>query len=139
MPPAVTVSGQPMALHEAIKAVMEARGLKMVDLLASMPQRDRSTIYRLLSGDTRDAKIGTLLAICGALSLTPNELLTLAGLWPDKRSGDQLDMRLRQVFSVVQSLARPYKVVAVTQVERLVDTWQDAADGLLTIDDEAGD
>jgi SAM-dependent methyltransferase len=126
-----------MSLQEAIKATMSARGLKMPDLLACTPQRDRSTIYRLLNGDTRDAKIGTLLAICTALGLTPNDLLSLAGLWPDSRSNDQLDMRLRRVFVMVQSLATPYKVVAVTQVERLVDTWQEAADGLLSVDDDS--
>lgn len=114
---------------------MDQRGLKMPELLASLPQRDRSTIYRLLKGDTRDAKIGTVLAVCAALELSPNELLSLAGLWPDNRSSDQLDTRLRQVFTALQSLARPYKVVAVTQVERLVDTWQDAADGLLAVDE----
>jgi DNA-binding Xre family transcriptional regulator len=124
-----------MALHEAIKMTMDQRGLKMPELLASLPQRDRSTIYRLLKGDTRDAKIGTVLAVCAALELSPNELLSLAGLWPDNRSSDQLDTRLRQVFTALQSLARPYKVVAVTQVERLVDTWQDAADGLLAVDE----
>ncbi|HTE84024.1 MAG TPA: helix-turn-helix transcriptional regulator [Dehalococcoidia bacterium] len=124
-----------MSLHEAIREAMRAQGLQMPDLLAGMPQRDRSTVYRLLNGDTRDAKIGTLLGICVALEMTPTDLLTLAGLWTDSRSGDQLDIRLRRVFVMLQSLATPYKVVAVTQVERLVETWRDAAEGLLTVDD----
>jgi DNA-binding Xre family transcriptional regulator len=124
-----------MSLHEAIKATMQERGLEMPDLLAAMQQRDRSTVYRLLKGDTRDAKIGTLVAICRALGVTPNELLVHAELWPDGRSGDQLDVRLHQVFSDVKGLAPPYRVVAVAQIERLVQTWHDAADGLLTADD----
>lgn len=121
-----------MPLHQAIRAVMRARGMKMPDLLAQMPQRDRSTIYRLLNGDTRDAKVSTLLELCSALGVSPTDLLSLAGLWSDAgRSPDSLDVRLRRVFAIVQTLAAPYKLVAVTQVERLVGTWQEAADGVL--------
>jgi hypothetical protein len=124
-----------MSLHEAIKATMQERGLQIPDLLAGMQQRDRSTVYRLLKGDTRDAKIGTLVAVCRALGVTPNELLVNAEIWPDARSTDQLDVRLRQVFAAVQGLASPYRIVAVAQIERLVQTWHDAAEGLLTLED----
>jgi DNA-binding Xre family transcriptional regulator len=124
-----------MTLHEAIKTTMQERGLQIPDLLAGMQQRDRSTVYRLLKGDTHDAKIGTLVAVCRALGVTPNDLLVNADLWPDGRSTDQLDVRLRQVFADVQGLASPYRVVAVAQIERLVQTWHDAADGLLTVND----
>lgn len=117
-----------MPLHQAIRTVMQAHGLKTPELLSRMPQKDRSTVYRLLSGDTRDAKVSTLLGLCLALGVTPNDLLSLAGLWND---ADPLDLRLRRVCETVQGLASPYKLVAVTQVERLVDTWQEAADGVL--------
>jgi DNA-binding Xre family transcriptional regulator len=121
-----------MPLHQAIRSAMSARGLKVPDLLARMPQRDRSTVYRLLNGDTRDAKVSTLISLCSALGVTPNELLSLAGLWSDPaRSADPLDVRLRRIFAMVQALAPPYKLVAVTQVERLIATWQEAAEGLL--------
>ncbi|MGI8551731.1 MAG: helix-turn-helix domain-containing protein [Dehalococcoidia bacterium] len=121
-----------MSLQQALQAAMRARNLKVGDLLTRMQQRDRSTIYRLLSGDTRDAKMSTLLAVCVALGITPNDLLGLAGLWQESgRSPDPLDMRLRRSFSSVQTLATPYKIVAVVQIERLVETWQDAAGGLL--------
>lgn len=125
-----------MPLDQAIHTALKARGLKVADLLARMPQRDRSTIYRLLSGETRDAKVSTLLGLCRALGVTPNDLLGLAGLWSEPgRSTDPLDVRLRKVFAMVQALAAPYKLVAVTQVERLVGTWQEAAEGLLTEDE----
>ncbi len=125
-----------MPLDQAIQAALRARGLNVADLLARMPQRDRSTIYRLLSGETRDAKVSTLLGLCRALGVTPNDLLGLAGLWSEAgRSADPLDLRLRRVFAMVEALAAPYKVVAVTQVERLVSTWQEAAEGLLTAED----
>jgi DNA-binding Xre family transcriptional regulator len=121
-----------MPLDQAMKTVMRARGLKVPDVLTRMLQRDRSTVYRLLNGDTRDAKLSTLLGLCSALDVSPNELLSLAGLWNDEGpSTDSLDIRLRQVFAVVQALAAPYKLVAVTQVERLVGTWQEAAEGIL--------
>lgn len=121
-----------MPIDQAIRTVMQARGVKMQELLARLGRRDRSTIYRLLSGDTRDMKVSTLLDLCTALGVTPNDLLGLAGLWGEGgRSGDPLDMRLRKVFAVVQGLPAPYKVVAVTQTERLVGTWQEVAEGTL--------
>jgi DNA-binding Xre family transcriptional regulator len=121
-----------MPLDQAMKTVMRERGLKMPDLLTRMLQRDRSTVYRLFNGDTRDAKLSTLLDLCAALDVTPNDFLSLAGLWNDEgHTADSLDARLRKVFTIVQALAAPYKLVAVTQVERLVGTWQEAADGVL--------
>ena len=132
-----------MPLHEAIRTVMEAQGLKTPDLLSRMPQKDRSTVYRLLKGDTQDARVSTLLGLCCALGVTPNDLLSQAGLWNEvapldarlRRAfgmeADALDVRLCQAFGTVQGLASPYKVVAVTQVERLVGTWQEAAEGVL--------
>ncbi len=127
-----------MAIEQGIQMAMQARGLKVADLLARIPQRDRSTIYRLLNGETRDAKVSTLLGLCHALGVTPNDLLGLSGLWGEQgRPGDQLDARLHKVVALVQALAVPYKVVAVTQIERLVGTWQEAAEGLLSVGDEA--
>jgi DNA-binding Xre family transcriptional regulator len=121
-----------MSLHQAIQTAMQAKGLKMGDLLARIPQRDRSTIYRLLSGDTRDARVSTLLALCSALGVTPDELLSLAGFWSEaERVLDPLDLRLRKVLTMVEGLVPPYKLVAVTQVERLMATWQEAAEGSL--------
>jgi len=64
-----------MSLQQALQAAMRARGIRVADLLERMQQRDRSTVYRLLSGDTRDAKMSTLLAACTAIGVTPNDLL----------------------------------------------------------------
>lgn len=121
-----------MALQQAIRTVMRARGLTPSQLLDRMPERDRSTLYRLLNGDTRDARVSTLLELCRALGVSPNDLLNLAGLWADGgRPPDALEVRLRRAFATVQALATPYRLVAVTQVERLIGTWQEAADGVL--------
>jgi transcriptional regulator with XRE-family HTH domain len=127
-----------MSIDQAIHTALKQRGLTVAELLARMPQRDRSTIYRLLSGETRDAKVSTLVVLCRAIGVTPNDLLGLAGLWSEPgRSTDPLDVRLRKVFAMVQALAAPYKLVAVMQVERLIGTWQEAASGLLTLEDES--
>jgi len=121
-----------MPIDQAIRTVMQARGVKMPELLGRLGRRDRSTIYRLLNGDTQDTKVSTLLDLCAALGVSPNDLLGLAGLWGEGgRSGDPLDMRLRKVFAAVQGLPAPYKVVAVTQIERLAGTWQEVAEGTL--------
>ncbi len=121
-----------MGLAHAIQEALRARGLPVGALLERTRQRDRSTIYRLLKGDTRDTRVSTLLALCSALGVTPNDLLGAAGLWTDDpRSSDPLDARLRRSFGVVQELVAPLKIVAVTQIERLADTWQEAAVGSL--------
>lgn len=126
-----------MGLDQAIHLAMRARGITVAELLKGVPQRDRSTIYRLLKGDTQDAKVSTLLGLCKALGVTPNDLLGLAGLWNEPgRSTDPLDVRLRRVFAIVQGLGAPYKVVAVTQVERLANTWEEAAAGILGLENE---
>lgn len=125
-------------IEQGIQTAMQARGLKVADVLARIPQRDRSTIYRLLNGETRDAKVSTLLGLCDALGVSPNDLLGLSGLWDEPGPPeDALDARLRRVIALVQALAIPYKLVAVTQIERLVGTWQEAAEGLLRFGDEA--
>lgn len=121
-----------MPLQQAILSAMQARDLRVRDLLARMGPRNRSTVYRLLNGDIRDTRVSTLLALCSALGSTPNEVLGQAGLWSEEsRSGDALDLRLRRSFALLQSLAVPLKLVAVTQIERLAETWQAAASGAL--------
>lgn len=124
-----------MSLEDAIRSAMHARELGAGDLLVRMQARDRSTVYRLLKGDIRDTKLSTLLAICQALEVTPNELLASAGLWDGSgRGASPLDARLDRTFGVVQDLATPYKAVAVTQIERLVETWQEVAGGSIERD-----
>lgn len=124
-----------MSLKSAITEALQARELKPGDLLARMQDRDRSTVYRLLNGDTRDTKISTMIALCAALEIDPNEFLALAGLWSEfGPAPDALDLRMRRTLSVTHKLALPYKLVAVTQIERLIDTWQEAASGALSIE-----
>ena len=142
MPPGAVASAKrgakrPVGLAQAIQDALLSRGLPVRDLLRGAQQRDRSTIYRVLKGDTRDTKVSTLLVLCSALGITPNDLLGAAGLWTDDgRSSDPLDTRLRRSFGVVQDLAAPLKLVAVTQIERLADTWQEAVVG--SLDGERG-
>jgi DNA-binding Xre family transcriptional regulator len=130
-----------MSLQGAIQSVMRTRQLPVSDLLARMPARHRSTVYRLLKGDILDTKVSTLLAVCQALSITPNELLVSAGLWDGVCMGaNPLDTRLDRTVGVVRDLAVPYKLVAVTQIERLVETWQEVAGGSIGREpDAAGD
>lgn len=124
-----------MSLEEAIRTAMQVREFGAGDLLARMQARDRSTVYRLLKGDIRDTKLSTLLAICQALEVTPNELLASAGLWDGSGRGTgALDARLERTVGVVQDLATPYKVVAIRQIERLVETWQEVAGGSIERD-----
>jgi DNA-binding Xre family transcriptional regulator len=121
-----------VGLSHALQDALRTRGLRVGDLLTRTAQRDRSTIYRVLKGDTRDTKVSTLLALCAALGVTPNDLLGAAGLWADDaRSPDPLDQRLRHSFGLVQTLAAPLKLVAVTQIERIVETWREAMVGSL--------
>jgi DNA-binding Xre family transcriptional regulator len=127
-----------MPIAHAIRTVMQVRQLKMPDLLGRIGRRDRSTIYRLLSGDTQDTKVSTFLDLCSALSIAPNDLLGLAGLWSEAgRAGEPLDLRLRRAFATVQALPAPYQIVAVTQIERLIGTWEEVADGTMERDGQA--
>jgi transcriptional regulator with XRE-family HTH domain len=120
-----------MSLAEGLSRVMASRGLTTRDILARLgEQRDRATVYRLLAGQTENPRLDTLLSLCAAMETSPNELLDQAEVFPKRpRSADPHDLRLRRAFSRLQTLPPESKVLAVTQVLLLVETWARAAEG----------
>src|SRR5204862_1987701 len=70
-----------MSIGKAVRDLIEARGLRPAEVADRLGgKRNRATFYRLLSGETNDPRVSTLLEICGALTTSPSELLQLAGL-----------------------------------------------------------
>jgi DNA-binding Xre family transcriptional regulator len=96
-----------MSLAEAIAGLAAARGLKPAEVAESIAGiRNRATFYRVLSGDTEDPRLSTLVALCNALDVTPGELLKVAGL-PDAAAVESAarDVTLRHAMRDVQDLA----------------------------------
>jgi hypothetical protein len=117
-----------MSLNEAIHSVMRAKGITNSNLLGNPDrQRDRTTMYRLLNGDTADPKVSTLIEVCTGLNVTPNEILELSGTWvPRKRSTDPTDIGLRTVFSRVQSLPDDRKELALRLLLSFVSVLEES-------------
>jgi hypothetical protein len=118
-----------MSLNEAIHSVMRAKGISNSNLLGNPDRhRDRTTMYRLLNGDTADPKVSTLIEVCTGLNVTPNEILELSELWiPRKRSTDTIDIGLRTVFSRVQSLPEGSKELALRLMLSFVGVLEESA------------
>ena len=111
-----------MSLNEAIHSVMRAKAITNSILLGNPDRhRDRTTMYRLLNGDTADPKVSTLIEVCTGLNVTPNEILELSLLWvPKKRSTDPTDIGLRTAFARVQNLDEDRKELALRLLLSLV-------------------
>ena len=71
-----------VALVEAIQQIMAARGLTRGEVTrrVSRSGADRSAMYRVLRGTTREPQLSLLLAVCAVLDVSPTELLQLAQL-----------------------------------------------------------
>ena len=95
-----------MSLDKALRDLIEARGLRLADVAdQATGVRNRATFYRILSGDTPDPRLSTLVELCNALGTTPSELLRLAGLLDDEAGTVTLiDVALRQAFGELQDL-----------------------------------
>lgn len=118
-----------MALAEAIKTVMAARGLSTVAVLPRLEVAHRTTFYRVLNGSTPEPRLLTFTAICAALDISPTELLQLANLWPvGERHADPLAMRLRTTFVQFQALAPDDKHRAITLAATVAHTLQEGRD-----------
>jgi DNA-binding Xre family transcriptional regulator len=104
-----------VTLAAALATIMAERELSVATLAQRLgTYRSRSTVERLLSGATTNPRVGTLLALCAALEVSPTELLERADLWPrHERGGDVLDARLRRVFAQVQALPASEKERAI--------------------------
>src|SRR5205085_9955017 len=90
-----------MALAEAVKEIMDARGLRTADVARRLGEGyDRATFYRILNGATTEPRLGTLVGLCRVLEVSPTELLPRAELWPHRgRRVDTLDLQLRNAFA----------------------------------------
>ena len=95
-----------MAIGTAVRDLIEARGLRPAEVADRLGgKRNRATFYRLLSGETNDPRVSTLLEICSSLTTSPSELLQLAGLLQyQERSLKLIDVELRQAFGEMQQL-----------------------------------
>jgi DNA-binding Xre family transcriptional regulator len=94
-----------MSLAEAIAGLARVRGMKPADVVEATSTRNPASLYRILSGETEDPRISTLLELCRTLHSDPGELLGLAGLVePASSEVTTIDVALRQAFREVREL-----------------------------------
>jgi transcriptional regulator with XRE-family HTH domain len=86
----------PLRLSERIRQILQERGLANRDLITGLGARHFGTGYRLLAGRTVDPWISTVLEVCQALAVDPDELLQV--------SREPLDPELDAVLKQVQAL-----------------------------------
>lgn len=112
-----------MSIGKAVRDLIEARGLRPAEVADRLGgKRNRATFYRLLSGETSDPRVSTLLEICHSLTTTPSELLQLAGLLQyQERSLELIDVELRQAFGELQSLNEDDKRVSLAVLRGVID------------------
>jgi transcriptional regulator with XRE-family HTH domain len=65
-------------LSERIRQVLRERGMVTRELTHRLGERHFATGYRLLGGKTTDPWISTVLAVCQALAIDPDELLQVS-------------------------------------------------------------
>jgi DNA-binding Xre family transcriptional regulator len=82
-----------LQLRGRIGQVLHERGMTNRDLIAGLGERHVGTGYRLLSGMTRDPRVSTVLEVCQALAVDPDELLHVSRAPLDS----ELEMLLAQV------------------------------------------
>ena len=96
-----------MSLSEAVRGVIDARGLRVAEVAARFGEgRHRVSFYRVLSGTTANPGVSTLLELCKVLAISPSELLHAAGLLGRReRSLEPIDLELRQAYADLQGLS----------------------------------
>jgi transcriptional regulator with XRE-family HTH domain len=112
-----------MSIGKAVRELIEARGLRPAEVADRLGgKRNRATFYRLLSGETSDPRVSTLLEICHSLTTSPSELLQLAGLLHyQERSLELIDVELRQAFGELQALNEDDKRVCLAMLRAVID------------------
>jgi transcriptional regulator with XRE-family HTH domain len=112
-----------MSIGKAVRELIEARGLRPAEVADRLGgKRNRATFYRLLSGETSDPRVSTLLEICNSLTTSPSELLQLAGLLHyQERSLELIDVELRQAFGELQALNEDDKRVCLAMLRAVID------------------
>ncbi len=124
-----------VALAAAIRAAMDARGLRVAEVARRMVARgdnprERATIYRLLSAMPPDPRVGTFITLCAALETHPTKLLQMAGLWPRrKRPTDATDLMLRAVLAGMRELSADDKRRVAPFVALIAETYGGDDDG----------
>jgi hypothetical protein len=110
-----------MSIGTAILAILDARGVPPAVVADRISTRDGSTFYRVLSGETSDPRISTLLQICDALMIGPTDLLELAGLYGGgTRQLRLIDVELRQAFNETQQLDEDGKRECLTLLRGVI-------------------
>jgi transcriptional regulator with XRE-family HTH domain len=119
-----------MSIGKAVRDLIEARGLRPAEVADRLGgKRNRATFYRLLSGETSDPRVSTLLEICKSLNTSPSELLQLAGMLPHyERSLDLIDVELRQAFGELRTLTEDDKRVSLVMLRSVIDLRSQRAD-----------
>jgi DNA-binding Xre family transcriptional regulator len=114
-----------VALAEAIKEIMEARGWRPGDVARRLGgEYDRTAFYSVLKGATPEPRLSTLVVLCRALEVNPTQLLQMAGLWPYReRQVEPLDLQLRAAFAQLRVLPFDDKQRVVAIVTCLARTW----------------
>lgn len=112
-----------MAIGKAVRDLIDARGLRPAEVADRLGgKRNRATFYRLLSGETTDPRVSTLLEICNCLTTSPSELLQLAGMLVYQgRSMNLIDVELRQAFGELQQLNDDDKRVCLSMLRGVID------------------
>ena len=112
-----------MSIGKAVRDLIEARGLRPAEVADRLGgKRNRATFYRLLSGETNDPRVSTLLEICSSLTTSPSELLQLAGLLQyQERSLKLIDVELRQAFGEMQQLDDEDKRLCLALLRSVID------------------
>ncbi|HYU18411.1 MAG TPA: helix-turn-helix transcriptional regulator [Chloroflexota bacterium] len=112
-----------MSIGKAVRDLIEARGLRPAEVADRLGgKRNRATFYRLLSGETSDPRVSTLLEICNSLTTSPSELLQLAGLLAyQERSLELIDVELRQAFGELQRLNDDDKRLCLAMLRGVID------------------
>jgi DNA-binding Xre family transcriptional regulator len=112
-----------LPIREAVRDLIRARGLRPAGAAARLGgKRNRATLYRLLSGDTADPRISTLLAICTVLATGPNDVLQRAGLVPYReRSRDPIDVELRRAFGELRGLSEDDRRLCLAMLRVVID------------------
>ncbi len=103
----------PSALRARLNAAITERGLSVRQVILRLPELTVPTMYRVIAGTTRDPRTSTLLALCRAIDIDPDDLLDAlrpalepeaAALLDDAEALDEADRWL--LVDLVRVLAR---------------------------------
>jgi DNA-binding Xre family transcriptional regulator len=112
-----------MSLAEAIATLAAARGLTTTDVARAIAgSRTRMTLYLVLAGRTTDPRISTVIELCEALRVSPNELLHLAGLLEAPAPSTSLaNIALNPMVRELQGLSEDDRWLLIGVLRGIVD------------------